>query len=109
MKRYSLTARQAAVHLGLPLRTLYHLVATRQIEHLRTHTEQRTRRRRDGRTQSYTGGQLRFAPEDLEAWVERQRVPVAPRYQVREARVHHVRLDEQVVEPLPLPATRRFA
>ncbi len=111
-KRYTLDTRGAAAYLGLPLRTLQHLVATRQIEHLATQGEQRTRRDRRGGVQVYRlSGRLRFSTDDLDAWVERKRVRVEERVPRPSytGPIRHAPEPDGVREPLVMPVRRRFA
>lgn len=61
--RYRLTVADAARYLDLPLKTVYRLVETRAIDHLRTGA---------GRT-----GRIKFSEAGLERWIAAHRVTAA--------------------------------
>ena len=102
MKRYSLDVKQAAERLGITPKKLYVMAERRQIAHLRT-CGNLSERIVQGKRQTFTvSGRLKFAPEDCDAWTAAHGVDAAPVDDARQA-------PTPILEPLPMPAEKRFA
>ena len=70
-----LSAKQAAEHIGLPLKSLYRLAEESRIACVRTDGRV-LQRQVNGQMQRYTkAGRLRFFTADLDQWIARHRVP----------------------------------
>jgi len=101
MKAYTLSVADVARQLGLSIDAVYELVEKRQITHLRTQGRVATRVVQGKRQPFRVSGRIRFAPEDVQAWIDAhvvaaQAAPASEKPYME-------------IEPLPMPATRRFA
>ncbi len=101
MKTFNLSVKDVAKRLGLSSDEIYKMAEKREITHIRTHANL-SQRVLNGKTQTFRiTGRIRFAEEDVQAWIDAHKVTAVnvPTPTAAPA---------TTLEPLPMPAVRRF-
>lgn len=97
--RYTFSVKAAAAYLGVAISTLYGIAERGEIDHLRTRGSLATRVLRE--RQVRVSGRLKFSEAGLDSWIAAHRVPARVSTPARDA--------ARRIEPLQLPARRKFA